>query len=107
VEHPISEAGLRKFLAGTASREETRAIVAHLLKGCPSCSDTLLGLAREEVPEEVYDNVLDCLEKNLTAKLDMPVAVDRQPARRAPRGGARRPLRGARRDPPGGAEVRV
>lgn len=101
MEHLISEASLRSFLAGTASREETRDLVAHLLKGCPSCSEKLRTIAREEIPEGAYENILDRLEKNLAATLETPVAVDWHPSRRTPRGGVRRPLGSSRRDPPG------
>lgn len=108
MEHPISEAGLRSFLAGTASSEETRALVAHLLKGCPSCSEKLRTIAREEIPGEAYENVLDRLEKRLAATLELPVAVDWYPSRRTPRGGGARRLPGSsRRDPPRGLEVRA
>jgi hypothetical protein len=37
MDHP-SEDILRSFALGTASREESRAIVAHLVKGCPACA---------------------------------------------------------------------
>ena len=108
MEHPISEASLRSFLAGIASSEETRALVAHLLKGCPSCSEKLRSISREDVPGEAYENALDRLERNLATTLGMPVAVDWHPSRRTPRGGGvRRPLGSSRRDPPGGLEVRA
>jgi hypothetical protein len=108
VEHPISEASLRNFLAGTASREETRDLVVHLLKGCPSCSEKLRTIAREEIPGEAYENILDRLEKNLAATLDLPVAVDWYPSRRTPRGGGvHRFPGGSRRDPPERLEVRA
>jgi hypothetical protein len=108
MEHPISEVSLRSFLAGTASSEEARTVVAHLLRGCPSCSEKLRTIAREEVPGEAYENVLDRLERNLATTLGLPVAVDWYPSRRAPRGGgARRSPGGSRRDPPGGIEARV
>ena len=51
-------------------------------EGCPSCSETLRSITREKVPGEAYDNVLDRLERNLAAKLDILAAVDRQPSRR-------------------------
>lgn len=108
MEHPISEIILRSFLAGTASSEETRTLVAHLLKGCLSCSEKLKTIAREEIPGEAYENVLDRLERNLAAVLDLPVAVDWHPSRPNPRGGGvRRPLGSSRRDPPGWVEVRA
>jgi hypothetical protein len=40
--HPAKEV-LRRFMAGSASPAEARAVVAHLLKGCPAC----LGVTRE------------------------------------------------------------
>jgi hypothetical protein len=39
--HPAKEV-LQRFMVGTASPAEARAVVAHLLKGCPDC----LGVTR-------------------------------------------------------------
>jgi hypothetical protein len=41
--HP-SEETLKRFAAGTSTREENRAVVAHLLKKCPACARTLRSL---------------------------------------------------------------
>jgi hypothetical protein len=39
--HPISDRSLYRFASGTASREEGRAIVSHLLQGCAGCAEKL------------------------------------------------------------------
>lgn len=39
--HPISDRSLYRFASGTASREEGRTIVSHLLQGCASCAQKL------------------------------------------------------------------
>lgn len=39
--HPISDRSLYRFASGTASREEGRAIVSHLLEGCAPCAQKL------------------------------------------------------------------
>jgi hypothetical protein len=50
MEHPISESSLSRFASGTATREEGKKILAHLLRGCSACSgelQTLLGPAKQ------------------------------------------------------------
>jgi len=44
MKHPDAEE-LRRVAVGTASREEARGVVAHLLKGCLSCAATVKSLA--------------------------------------------------------------
>jgi len=44
MEHPVDDACLQRFAAGAASREEGKAIVAHLLRGCSVCSAKLRSL---------------------------------------------------------------
>jgi hypothetical protein len=39
--HPISDRSLYRFASGTASREEGRAVVSHLLQGCAPCAQKL------------------------------------------------------------------
>jgi len=39
--HPISDRSLYRFASGTASREEGRTILSHLLQGCAPCSRKL------------------------------------------------------------------
>ena len=52
--HPISESTLTRFASGTATREEGKKIVAHLLRGCSACSRklrTLMGPQEQPQPE--------------------------------------------------------
>jgi len=39
--HPISDRTLYRFASGTASREEGRTVVSHLLHGCAACAQKL------------------------------------------------------------------
>jgi anti-sigma factor RsiW len=101
MDHPILEDALERFLNGKASREENRAIVAHLLQGCPSCSLRLQALAKPQEPIGSYEAALDRLEKALAVSLDVPVTVEAGSAcHTSP---SRRPkvARGSRRRPPG------
>lgn len=52
--HAVSEDTLKRFAAGTASAEENRAVVAHLLKGCGVCARSLRSVMDPELlkPEE-------------------------------------------------------
>jgi hypothetical protein len=66
MEHLISRATLERFAAGTAGRDEKRAIVAHLVKGCATCAAVLRELDRRdcrEQPVDDYDQVLDRFER--------------------------------------------
>jgi hypothetical protein len=42
--HPISESSLNRFARGTATREEGKKIVVHLLRGCSLCCGKLQAL---------------------------------------------------------------
>jgi hypothetical protein len=42
--HPISESSLNRFAKGTATREEGKKIVVHLLRGCSLCCGKLQAL---------------------------------------------------------------
>jgi len=58
VEHPSDET-LRRFVAGTAARDESRIVVAHLLKGCASCARKIRDLMQPaEVGRDLYDSAL-------------------------------------------------
>src|SRR5689334_11419889 len=59
--HP-SDDFLRRFSAGTASREEGRQISAHLLHGCGTCARRLQELVRPGIPEGAYDAAFARLE---------------------------------------------
>ncbi len=61
--HPITEESLRRFAARTASPEEGRTIVAHLLKGCSSCAKRLRSLERPGIPDGAYDAMFARLER--------------------------------------------
>jgi hypothetical protein len=50
VEHDIQVASLERFAAGTASREEARAITRHLLRQCTICAQRLRCLLWPSAP---------------------------------------------------------
>jgi hypothetical protein len=58
MDHPVSRESLKRFAAGTSTRQENRSIVAHLLKGCPDCAQQIREGVRPEVTEDAYDSVL-------------------------------------------------
>jgi hypothetical protein len=79
LEHP-SEETLKRFVAGTASREESRAVVAHLVKGCRSCAAVLRSLMKPaEAPEKTYGDVLDRFGERLS---EVVAEAERRPAPR-------------------------
>lgn len=61
MDHPVSRESLEKFAAGTSSREENRAVIAHLLKGCSSCSSQIGAYLRPEIAADAYDAVFERL----------------------------------------------
>jgi hypothetical protein len=69
MDHPVSQNSLKKFAAGTSSREENREIVAHLLKGCPSCSGQMGAYMRPEIAADAYDAIFARLS---TAAVPIP-----------------------------------
>lgn len=71
MQHPTRDL-LERFAAGTASREENRSIVAHLLKGCPACARILKEIDHVETPVCAYDKVLDRFERDLRAEALAP-----------------------------------
>lgn len=72
MEHPISRESLERFAAGTATREEGRAIAVHLLKGCGTCAATLRSLGRDRAPTDAYDRALDRFERGLRGEVQAP-----------------------------------
>lgn len=72
MEHPISRDSLERFAAGAATREESKRITLHLLKGCPSCAGMLRDLDRCRTPMEAYDRALDRFERALRADVEAP-----------------------------------
>jgi hypothetical protein len=70
MDHP-SEETLQRFVAGTAAREEGRAVVAHLLKGCASCARKIRDLMQPDaVHREVYDSPLNRFDHGLVEGLE-------------------------------------
>ena len=58
-DHPCMET-LKRFATGTGSRDEIRAVIAHLIQGCQDCSETLRALmAPEPVDQTSYEEPLD------------------------------------------------
>jgi hypothetical protein len=70
MEHPSDEI-LKRFAAGTASLEESRLVVAHLLKGCGLCSRKLKGFLEPDlVAAPSYDNALERFDRRLIEALE-------------------------------------
>ena len=63
MEHDIQDASLERFAAGTASREEARAITRHLLRECPICAERLRNLLRPSVEGADYGPALDAFQR--------------------------------------------
>ncbi|PYQ55139.1 MAG: hypothetical protein DMF53_28510 [Acidobacteria bacterium] len=73
MDHP-SEETLKRFATGTASREESRAVVAHLLKGCSACARKLRELMEPEaVSRTSYEAPLDSFDQGLIERLESSV----------------------------------
>jgi hypothetical protein len=74
VDHP-SEETLKRFAAGKASREESRNIVAHLLKGCASCAARLKSMMEPESAGPVsYDEALDRFDERMLETLETSIS---------------------------------
>lgn len=71
MEHPISDLSLVRFSKGTASKEENREIVAHLVKGCRHCSRRLRELGPPPVPAGAYDEALERFSDGLAKTLEV------------------------------------
>jgi hypothetical protein len=73
VHHP-SEGSLKRFTSGTASGQERKAVVAHLLKGCTDCSRKLKSLIEPEpVAGGAYDEALARFDRELLELLDCSI----------------------------------
>lgn len=87
-EHP-SEEILKRFATGTASREESRAVVAHLVKGCSPCASKLRKLIEPAaVTGASYEKTLDSFDQDLVAGLESsvdPLETVREVLKRVPR----------------------
>lgn len=74
MDHP-SEETLKRFAAGTASREESRNVVAHLLKGCAPCAARLKALTEpKSVAGESYDAALDRFDQGMIEALETSIS---------------------------------
>jgi hypothetical protein len=74
VEHPWEET-LKRFVTGTAVREESLAIVAHLLKGCPACAQKIRRLmVPESVCRQSYDSALNRFDRGLVEALESSIS---------------------------------
>jgi hypothetical protein len=90
MDHP-SEEILKSFATGTASGEESRAVVAHLIKGCALCATRLRRLIEPpKVTGPSYEAALDRFDQEMVGGLKK--AVD-------PRSVLRELLKGARPRP--------
>lgn len=70
MEHP-SEETLNRFAAGAGSREENRAVVAHLVKGCPLCARKLRALMEPaSVPRASYEPALEQFDQSFIDHLE-------------------------------------
>lgn len=71
--HPISRASLESFAAGSASPQENRVIVTHLLQGCAACADALRELNRgKPAAAGAYERSLDRFERELRGSVTAP-----------------------------------
>ena len=74
VEHPWEET-LKRFVTGTAAREESLAIVAHLLRGCPACARKIRQLMiSEPVCPEAYNSALNRFDDGLVKALESSIS---------------------------------
>jgi len=74
VEHP-SEETLRRFVEGTAARDERRIVVAHLLKGCPACARKIRDFMKPaEVGCDLYDSALNRFDRGLVEGLESAIS---------------------------------
>ena len=74
MDHP-SEETLKRFASGTAPREEGKAVVAHLLRGCADCAQRLKSLIEPEpVVGGAYDKALDRFDRGLLASLESSIS---------------------------------
>lgn len=70
MDHPSDET-LKRFAKGTASAEEGRLVVAHLLKGCGLCSRKLQRILEPSiVGAGSYDGALDRFDRGLIESLE-------------------------------------
>jgi len=91
MDHP-SEDILQRFVSGTASREESRIVVKHLVKGCPACARKIRDLMEPKaVPGSSYEDSLNRFDQGLIEALESSIS---------PMQTLRTVLRDAHPDPP-------
>jgi hypothetical protein len=74
VEHPREET-LKRFVMGSASRDESLAIVAHLLRGCPACACKIRQLMQPEpVCRNAYESALNRFDHGLVEALESSIS---------------------------------
>ena len=74
MDHP-SEDILRRFVSGTASREESRTVVKHLVKGCPACARKIRDLIEPKaVPGPAYEGPLNRFDQGLIEGLESSIS---------------------------------
>jgi len=77
MDHP-SEEILKRFAAGTASREERRSVVAHLIRGCALCATRLRSLLDPpRVAGSSYEATLERFDRELIGNLEATVSPAR------------------------------
>jgi hypothetical protein len=85
MDHPSADT-LKRFAAGTGSREENRSVVQHLLKGCPACARTLRALMEPDpVARADYEKPLDRFDHGVLQGLESSIDP-METLRVAPRG---------------------
>ncbi len=73
MDHP-SEESLKRFVSGTPTRQERKAVIAHLLKGCTDCSRKLKSLIEPKpVAGGAYDEALARFDRELLELLDCSI----------------------------------
>lgn len=73
MEHP-SEETLKRFVSGTAPRDESRTVVAHLLKGCALCARKIRALMQPAtVRRDGYEPALERFDRRLIEGLESSV----------------------------------
>jgi hypothetical protein len=74
MDHPSDEI-FERFATGKASREESKAVVAHLIKGCGSCAARLRArMEPEPVGGHGYDDALSRFDRDCVAALETSVS---------------------------------
>jgi hypothetical protein len=74
VDHP-SEETLKRFVAGKATSEEGRKIVAHLVKGCSACAAKLRAMIQPDpVARNAYEPALERFDEGMIEALDSSIS---------------------------------